>query len=372
MADYTLLTNYERKDALPHADPEKIVSGTELQAEFQAIASAIASKAGTSFDFINALTSQDVYQSFADVLFPVGFVTMFYGLLANIPDGWALCDGTNGTPDLRGRFVIGAGGSYAKGATGGAASGTTSSDGGGTTGATTLTANQMPAHTHHVMNDQIVGSDVWTDSNVPVAGESTAGGDSEYDLSPTDTSGTWRGITDSTGGGAAHDHTIASHTHTVATLPPYYGLYYIMYVGFDTGTTVGSEEEPVVTTLQRFSRGATWATPGPTLRITVPVNDVNIRIPIDCTIKRVTVLTVNGPGSCVVDIWSDAYGNYPPTVADTICAAAKPTISNGVKYEDSTLTGWNTAVTAGSVLTFHLESCSTFQNVFIEVEFEAA
>jgi hypothetical protein len=30
---------------------------------------------------------------------------MFSGLAADIPDGWAICDGTNGTPDLRGRFI---------------------------------------------------------------------------------------------------------------------------------------------------------------------------------------------------------------------------------------------------------------------------
>lgn len=33
---------------------------------------------------------------------------MWHGLIVDIPDGWALCDGTNGTPDLRNRFVLGA------------------------------------------------------------------------------------------------------------------------------------------------------------------------------------------------------------------------------------------------------------------------
>lgn len=40
--------------------------------------------------------------------FPVGGIIMWSGAIANIPSGWALCDGTNGTPDLRNRFVIGA------------------------------------------------------------------------------------------------------------------------------------------------------------------------------------------------------------------------------------------------------------------------
>lgn len=42
-----------------------------------------------------------------DVL-PYGAIIMWYGTIANIPTGWALCDGTNGTPNLTNRFVIGA------------------------------------------------------------------------------------------------------------------------------------------------------------------------------------------------------------------------------------------------------------------------
>jgi hypothetical protein len=44
------------------------------------------------------------------------------GAVGAIPYGFALCDGTNGTPDLRDRFIVGAGGAYAVGATGGSAS----------------------------------------------------------------------------------------------------------------------------------------------------------------------------------------------------------------------------------------------------------
>jgi microcystin-dependent protein len=39
---------------------------------------------------------------------PTGVITMWYGTIANIPTGWLLCDGTNGTPDLRNRFILGA------------------------------------------------------------------------------------------------------------------------------------------------------------------------------------------------------------------------------------------------------------------------
>lgn len=48
-----------------------------------------------------------------------GMICLWYGLIAAIPTGYQLCNGTNGTPDLRNRFVIGAGGSYDPDDTGG-------------------------------------------------------------------------------------------------------------------------------------------------------------------------------------------------------------------------------------------------------------
>ena len=50
---------------------------------------------------------------------PNGAIIMWSGTVATIPDGFSLCDGSNGTPDLRNRFVVGAGSTYAVGATGG-------------------------------------------------------------------------------------------------------------------------------------------------------------------------------------------------------------------------------------------------------------
>lgn len=82
-----------------------------------------------------------------------------------------------------------------------------------------------------------------------------------------------------------------------------------------------------------------------------------VTIPIACTITAVTVL-LSGIGSCVIDVWRDSYANYPPTVADSICGGNKPTISAGNKYSDSTLTGWTTALSAGDILIFKLDSAS--------------
>jgi len=51
-----------------------------------------------------------------------GIICIWSGSIASIPAGWALCDGTNGTPDLRDRFVPGAGGTEPPGTIGGSAS----------------------------------------------------------------------------------------------------------------------------------------------------------------------------------------------------------------------------------------------------------
>lgn len=51
-----------------------------------------------------------------------GTIVLWSGSIATIPAGWVLCDGTHGTPDLRNRFIVGAGDTYAVGANGGFAS----------------------------------------------------------------------------------------------------------------------------------------------------------------------------------------------------------------------------------------------------------
>ena len=66
---------------------------------------------------------------------PAGMISLWYGSLGSIPTGWYLCDGTNGTPDLRDRFIIGAGSTYSVGATGGSTT-------------HTITTSEMPSHTH--------------------------------------------------------------------------------------------------------------------------------------------------------------------------------------------------------------------------------
>lgn len=84
----------------------------------------------------------------------------------------------------------------------------------------------------------------------------------------------------------------------------------------------------------------------------------DIYVPYACTITAVTMLA-DQSGSAVVDIWKDTYANFPPTVADSITASAKPTISSATKSQDTTLTGWTTSVSAGDILRFNVDSAST-------------
>lgn len=64
-------------------------------------------------------TLDSLGQSVNGALVPRGAILMWSGGIAAVPSGWALCDGRNGTPDLRNRFVIGGGGDYLPGDSGG-------------------------------------------------------------------------------------------------------------------------------------------------------------------------------------------------------------------------------------------------------------
>ena len=72
-------------------------------------------------------------------------------------------------------------------------------------------------------------------------------------------------------------------------------------------------------------------------------------------------------GSIVVDIWKDTYVNFPPADVDSITASAPPTISAAQKSQDSTLTGWTTAVAAGDILAFNVDSAATVTRVTISI-----
>jgi len=83
-----------------------------------------------------------------------------------------------------------------------------------------------------------------------------------------------------------------------------------------------------------------------------------LEIPMALTIDRCTLLP-DQSGSIKIDIWKDTYANYPPTDADTITGGNEPEISASTKDQDSTLTSWTTSITAGDILFFNVDSCTT-------------
>lgn len=147
---------------------------------------------------------------------PAGIIAMWGGLIANIPSGWALCNGLNGTPDLRGLFVKGAAPGADPGATGGSAT-HTHADHTGVISHTHPVNVTDPQHAHvQGVNSASTGgtsgytADTSTNSRV----------NSGYSTSPAST-----GITATTsnpaGGVAALSHDSPNSE------PPYFALAYI-------------------------------------------------------------------------------------------------------------------------------------------------
>ena len=135
---------------------------------------------------------------------PSGVITMWSGAVTAIPTGWLLCDGENGTPDLRDRFLVGAGNTYAAGDTGGADAVTPT----GTVANTTLTIAQMPSHGHTYTATGVgTGAGLGTTSSPYPIVSNTAN-------------------TGAAGGGGAHDHGLT--LDAIDTRPPYYALAFIM------------------------------------------------------------------------------------------------------------------------------------------------
>jgi hypothetical protein len=131
--------------------------------------------------------------------FTTGMIIIWSGSLGSVPAGWALCDGTNSTPDLRNRFIIGAGSTYAVGATGGSADAIVVSH----THTATVTD---PGHVH--------GQGV-NPATSPGYGTVVGGGGA--------TSNTSSAVT-----GISVTNASAGTSGTNANLPPYYALAYIM------------------------------------------------------------------------------------------------------------------------------------------------
>ncbi len=80
-----------------------------------------------------------------------------------------------------------------------------------------------------------------------------------------------------------------------------------------------------------------------------------LEIPFACTITAARIVSSLST-TTVVDIWKDTYANFPPTDADSITSATPPTLTAGVKAENTTLTNWTIAISAGDWLVFNVDS----------------
>ena len=87
----------------------------------------------------------------------------------------------------------------------------------------------------------------------------------------------------------------------------------------------------------------------------------------NCEIEQVSLLA-DQSGSIKIDIWKDTYANFPPDNADSICGGNEPEIVGAQKDQDSTLTGWTTGITAGDILAFNVDSCTTIERVTVSLK----
>lgn len=169
---------------------------------------------GSGSGLICATLDGHTAQAIIDAGTPSGCIGLWSGSVASIPANWYLCNGLNGTPDLRDRFVVGAGGNYAKGATGGANSVTTTAS--ITIGSTTLTTAQIPKHTHSTITDYYQNDELWA------IGDGGGRRTDKYKIGSNTTE------TASCGGGGSHTHDATWSGSSQTKMPPYYALCWIM------------------------------------------------------------------------------------------------------------------------------------------------
>lgn len=135
--------------------------------------------------------------------FPKGTIVMWTGAISEIPAGWVFCDGQNGTPDLRDRFLLGASNSRNRG---GAETHTHAlvNDGTHTHSSPYAPSTGFVDHTHSIGDS---GGVIWKSSNTDITTEKAGSSHAHSTLS-----------------GGGHSHTVGE----VSNLPAYYALAFIM------------------------------------------------------------------------------------------------------------------------------------------------
>lgn len=150
---------------------------------------------------------------------PVGFIAMWSGSSESVPVKFQICDGTNGTPNLSGMFMVEAGDSYNLADTGGLST-------------VTLTESQMPSHAHGGASIVVAQAGSHTHTYPRHNSQTVVGR-----CGGACRGGTWQGGGNSnTGSSGSHQHSITGTSGSTGSgnahnnLPPYYVLAYIQKV----------------------------------------------------------------------------------------------------------------------------------------------
>lgn len=173
-----------------------LCGGTTSTGPIQAIASVGTAGQVLTSNGVGALPTMQA-------VFSAGMIILWSGSSASIPTGWLLCDGTSSTPNLRDRFVVGAGSTYAVGATGGSAT------------------SSLPSHTHTATVSDPTHTHTFT-ASVSSYGPRGGGGSEYYGAPPSG------GTTAAAATGITVYNSTEGVSPTNANLPPYYALCYIM------------------------------------------------------------------------------------------------------------------------------------------------
>ena len=90
-------------------------------------------------------------------------------------------------------------------------------------------------------------------------------------------------------------------------------------------------------------------------------------VDVDATILSQTML-LDQASTTILDIWVDTYAGYPPEVAETITASAKPETSAAIKDQDATLTGWTKTISAGETIRFNVDANDAATRILIALK----
>jgi microcystin-dependent protein len=191
------------KDQQTGTDADSFVVGGAFTCTGAAVFSstvALGASATATTQSANDNSTKVATTAYVAAAIPSGVIVIWSGSSAAIPSGWNLCNGSNGTPDLRNRFVVGAGNTYAVGNTGGSAD------------------SIVPSHTHSI-------SDPGHNHTVEIPISNTGNNQSSFNFSSTIQSGRFTPTTSTATTGISVNSTGSSATN--ANLPPYYALCYI-------------------------------------------------------------------------------------------------------------------------------------------------